>query len=685
MPARVVSSDANSQVMQDEYGNVFVLPPGIAKVPEPAPTPAPAPQAAPEPVQAAPIEQPPVDPMAPHLGGPIGVTSSVSDLQANRVSPSDVARIQATPEPVQPAPVPKAGKQKPQQVQAQDPFVAAQQQGLQADQFALQAGANQQQVIAEEAKQAAAQEAQGQAVQEALAKQQQDYLNERNKVRAQKEDEANAFLQKASEYKIDENRKMNSLSDGKRVLFWVSAAMAGLGQAIDKQHGPNPVLQMMESAIDRDVKLQMDERDQLRQSAADKYHAIDRYNAFTTDRLSQYNLVAATELKRTESQLKQIAGKLADPRARANIEALAAATGQKAADRAQLAAQGAFDREMQARQMRNTERATAISGGHLALANKQFAFNSQLQTKQLELEAAKLAKEGNAKAAEQTRTLGIAGMPVLQKGKDGKPSGVTYDVLRNSDGSAALAATEKEGQEVRKQVGGAKTLVSLVDQIKAIRDKEGWQTDLSNSAEYQRIKSLFGQAIIAVKNDAELGVLAGPDMGLIEKMLGASDPGQYKDFQAALTSLRDGTISKLNDSIRARTNYDGKPIDFPPLKDAVADEGAKQAYGTAANWQTSAYTYGKDPAVAAMYAKAAGMPMADTASDVRGFTPTQQAMIDANIKLLTSSDPKVKAGAQAVLDGVKKYGVPGLKDYVDAKLKDIKPVDPVDHTGIKFY
>lgn len=60
---------------------------------------------------------------------------------------------------------------------------------------------------------------------------------------------------------IDPDHYLNNMSKGKRVMLSVAAALAGAGQGLLKQGGPNPILQQIENETNRDIDAQKLKRD----------------------------------------------------------------------------------------------------------------------------------------------------------------------------------------------------------------------------------------------------------------------------------------------------------------------------------------------------------------------------------------------------------------------------------------
>jgi hypothetical protein len=110
----------------------------------------------------------------------------------------------------------------------------------------------------------------------------------------------------------------------------------------------------------------------------------------------------------------------------------------------------------------------------------------------------------------------------------------------------------------------------LLDQIQAARARYGWSSDLIKSDEWRAMKSDFASLAVEGKTLAELGVLAGPDMGLLHEMFGTTDPTEVRDPTAGLKQARANAVNSLNATIVAETVPGQKPKRYLPPEIAAA-------------------------------------------------------------------------------------------------------------------
>lgn len=554
---RLLNDDGKSSTIELDDGQTVVVPSGMSSLPLPAPMPTqgqqPAMAAMPAAVDATAqgVQAPPVADIAPALSG---MAAPVAD--AAKVAP--------------PPPPSFAG--------AYDAGQAGQAQEL----------AGQRANIAADATQAAGEVdamTRGQEMQDAANAERQKFVDERNELHQTKQTEADDYIKKAGEYKIDQNRAMDSMSTGKSVMFWIGAAMAGVGQALDHKSGPNPVLQMMDEKIQRDIALQGQERDALRQAGQDKYHALDRFDAFTTDKSSQLAMAAAEQWKRTQNEIAMQRSKTADKRAIANLQVLEGQAGQKSAAYAAAAAQGAADRTMQERQMKNTERATAISGGHLSLSNKQFEYGKQrdlmvfgLDQQKLDIEAQKLAGTGKVQQAKELREFGMMAPPKI---KDGE---AVVEPLRNKDGSTWLAPDAETRRKLATKMGATQDFIGQSDELRSLVKGEGAFMKYSSNERYEKAKVLIGNMQVSAKKRMEMGAaLSGSELDMMNSAIGmVKDPLSFRAFgnnTAALEQGRKLTIDQLNTAMRYEGGYNGERIDIPDTFRTAVKTQADAALG----------------------------------------------------------------------------------------------------------
>jgi len=156
---------------------------------------------------------------------------------------------------------------------------------------------------------------------EALNKVRDDQLANQQKSMAQIERRAktvDAAIESYNKTAIDPNRLSNSLSTGRKAALIFFQAMTGLGQALKGQGEKNPALDMWMAQIDKDIRLQMDARDQKRDQIGQQKDALAMMKDLAQTREGTYALAMAAETDKAAKTLEQIAAQTKNETVRAN-------------------------------------------------------------------------------------------------------------------------------------------------------------------------------------------------------------------------------------------------------------------------------------------------------------------------------------------------------------------------------
>jgi hypothetical protein len=148
-----------------------------------------------------------------------------------------------------------------------------------------------------------------------------DVTQEEAKKRADAEAKAIAELNKHSE--VDPNHYMSTMSTGKRLMLTLSAGLMQMGMGLQKQGGPNPVLEQIEKETQRDVEAQkskfaqkMSVFHQMREAGLDAKQAVEatqKYyleagaNAIEAGNVGAQSPILAARAADTVGQLHQMA------------------------------------------------------------------------------------------------------------------------------------------------------------------------------------------------------------------------------------------------------------------------------------------------------------------------------------------------------------------------------------------
>lgn len=414
-----------------------------------------------------------------------------------------------------------------------------------------------------------------------------DYWRQQNAIKEQERQRGiaertakiDAAVKAEADYKIDDNRKWHNLSTGRKVLAAISVALSGLGDALQGKTGPNLALGIITGAIKDDVEAQVREREQLGKRIGIARNSLDSYRAISADEREAGQLKVAEQYRRTAAQVEAAAARYASPKAKLNAALLSEQLNAEAAKLTGQHGEAAWNRDQQRQQMAMQRQQIGISGGHLALAQKSFDWQKKQQAAQLQLEAAKLSQAGKQKEAEEYLKRGIGGTAVPVKDKDGNTVDVTFEPLKQRDGKIWLP-TGGEGavDRLRNEKVATDRLLQIMDGVLAAGPE--WMSDSRNSDKLQEMKADWAAAKLEVKDVKKLGVIAGPDLDLIEDFLGTPDPTRYKDSVAGITRARRNLVRGLNILMRNHDftgTYDPPPFGLEKPAETPVDVATKGA------------------------------------------------------------------------------------------------------------
>lgn len=225
--------------------------------------------------------------------------------------------------------------------------------------------------------------------------------------------------------------------------------------------------------------------------------------------------------------------------------------------------------------------------------------------------------------------------------------------LVDADGNALQFRSAESAEKVAKLKGSADFGVQLLDRMITARETYGWSSDLLKSPEWREMQADFAQYALEKKNIDELGVLAGPDMGLIHKAAGTSDPTELRDPTPGLKRARENIIEKTNSTVRAQVAPGVKPKRWapppppPPAPLSPEQEQIKELIKFNPKRPTREETGGK--------------------VHVDDFVPLHYAKrIDRIVSVFNdpSATPEAQRDAGAALDEIKKNAISGaVRDY----------------------
>lgn len=147
--------------------------------------------------------------------------------------------------------------------------------------------------------------------------------------------------------------------------------------------------------------------------------------------------------------------------------------------------------------------------------------------------------------------------PVI--GADGKPV-VEYDALRNSDNTEWKAPDKAVAIDLAKKRAAGESVVEMIDEVLAIRDRVGGESTTFNSDDAQRLQVLEAQ-ILALTKQGTQGMSSDEDMKVLKDAVGAKDVTSFRAKAAGLEKGRERVLATLNKEYKVVGKYTGKPID----------------------------------------------------------------------------------------------------------------------------
>lgn len=403
--------------------------------------------------------------------------------------------------------------------------------------------------------------------------------------------------------KVDPDRWMNSRNSWQTVSAFVAVIAGGLAQSAGTSGGRNTGLDIINKSIDDDINAQVTNLqngralfDQKRGLVAEMYARTgDIHRAQETARIA----MREQSIRALEVEMQQYDPKGKAARELAQVRLQAIADTQKAK---QQFAKDRLDSETKEADLKNKQLDAlakqkklqgggdapkrspdywqAYSGGKRPPhAMDQKEFNNWLATagkvKALDKEDAQATKDAQA-GEKEMRELGVTAPPkaTFVDGKLVLDRNSGY--LKNADGSNWKIPTDTEAKEFRAKKAAADGIVSILDEIRTIRDKVGGESSWGNSPEYGRLQVLK-QNLVMLKKAGTQGMSSDADMARIEAALGADNPASFRSQAAKLDEGRVQVEKQIDTSARA-LHYTGDPIRYPdPLSMPKAPKAPEQA------------------------------------------------------------------------------------------------------------
>lgn len=371
---------------------------------------------------------------------------------------------------------------------------------------------------------------------------------ERDRARADIKD----AVDRHTNYKIDENRRWNDLSTGRKILAGIGVVMAGLGNAMAKKgDSPNRALDFIMQTLQEDTRLQMDERDHLGKSVNAKKDALADLRSQFTDNEAAYEAALGANTKFVANKVRAAAAGAETETAKLNGMEFAAQLDEKAGQLLESAEKTEYSRKIDDRNY-----ALQKSQAGLGWANYKRGIVESDRSHDLRVAELNAAAEA-ARAAGDVKTAELMDKKAKEERELGIGSGYSKDRI-------GLAPSPAAAERLRPVVAAGANAARLIDGIKRVRADSG--KEWFNTPEARQLKADMGALIISVKNTAGLGALAGPDMELIEKFVGTTDATEADVLDSMITGLdraRGNLIGQVRSELSA-ANVEGADKWEPP-------------------------------------------------------------------------------------------------------------------------
>ena len=342
---------------------------------------------------------------------------------------------------------------------------------------------------------------------------------------------------------VDPDRWWASRSTGQKIAGFIGAALSGALAP----GGKNQTLDLINQAIDRDLDAQVQSLAGQRAALATQQGLVGDMYRQTGDLLTAREGARVAVLQRLDDELGAEMAQY-DPRS-ARVQAMADA---RARTRQEIAAGEAKIAETTwkryTEQAEIDDKAARIAQGEResrrAAATTRRGQDIDLAAKQLEL-AASAAEREAAKGAELGRAVVGRSVGGLVDPASGLPP------LDPQTGMPHEFASEGARDRVAAAKAGVEQANYLIEKMLEARYQHGWESDTAKSDAWREMQSYWADLLLIKKDLDKLGVLAGPDMSLLEKAIGTGDPTEMRDPQAGLETAQKSMINKFRKQLEA--------------------------------------------------------------------------------------------------------------------------------------
>lgn len=513
----------------------------------------------------------------------------------------------------------------------------------------------------------------------AVEKQRAAWNDEYTKTSTAKQAYMNSTLAAVDNYKLDQNKYMKQMGVGGTIGWAIAAVLSGLGQALQRNNGPNPVIGMLQDRMKQAIAAQMDERDQLKEKYGRAEHDYDRYQQYSASRTAQMTALEAQADRWLANQIKAAGYKSAAPMARANAEAEAAKLETSAAEKAQKSVKDATDYDMSKKRLQAEWAGIGISQQNANETRRHNVVSEGLTADQRNIEALKIDQKNKDDAAKLSRERSLGGELTPVRDAKGNVIGSKMGNITMKDGSEFhIQGTEPIVTAIQKKHAAAASLVATLDEIRKLGPE--WLNNTANSDKFQRLNELMGDARLQAIAAKDLGVPTGHDIELAENFLGTSDPTRWKDSLAGIMQSRESIVRDHNVELqKAGLDKPWKPDDLASVNKAPPSEIERLSTTLKAK-PAQTPEVARDAAFNAAYksnggdiaaAHVAGETAAEYARTGRP-SPEQREALGTLKDHVLAGDPE-SAGAMAALEDIAKNArSAAMKDLAQQTLSEIQ-------------
>lgn len=170
----------------------------------------------------------------------------------------------------------------------------------------------------------------------------------------------------------------------------------------------------------------------------------------------------------------------------------------------------------------------------------------------------------------------------------------------DNTGQLVQFASKEFANDVSNAKETADEITRLGQELIRMVEKNGWSSEFVKSEEWRNAVSNYNEILIRKKEQDKLGVLTGPDVGIVTKEIGTEDPTELRGQQVvgALKHFLHNQVEGFNAKIRNKAILaEGRtlarwepPPSPPPAGETDADKALKAVLDRSSNVKPSSFT-----------------------------------------------------------------------------------------------